>query len=77
METRKIPHMKKPNVEKALVRATKSVPAATRKPLIAKQPQSKQEAAVQAGMFLYTTDDWSMAYFNENDLHCMEREVFG
>jgi len=47
------------------------------KPAIAKQPQSKQQAAVQAGMFLYTNDAWSQRYFNKGDLRCMERELFG
>ena len=46
-------------------------------PLISKQPQSKQQAAVQHGMFLHTDDAWSLAYFNSNDLHCVERELFG
>ena len=44
---------------------------------MAKQPQSKQQAALQAGMFLYLNDNWSAAYFNSDDLHCMERELFG
>jgi hypothetical protein len=42
-----------------------------------KQPQSKQQAAVEHGMFLYTNDAWSLRYFDQNDLHCREREVFG
>ena len=49
----------------------------TEEPLIDKQPQSKQEAAVSAGMFLYTDDAWSLRYFDSNDLHCVERELFG
>ena len=47
------------------------------KPLVSTQPQSKQQAAVQSGMFLYTNDAWSQAYFDANDLHCVERELFG
>lgn len=46
-------------------------------PLIAKQPQSKQQAAVSGGMFLHTEDAWSLAYFDQNDLHCRERLLFG
>jgi hypothetical protein len=46
-------------------------------PPVTAQPQSKQQAAVQAEMFLYTDDAWSNAYFNEDDLHCMERKLFG
>ena len=32
---------------------------------------------VQAGVFLHTDDQWSLAYFNCDDLHCVERELFG
>jgi len=41
------------------------------------QPQSKQQAAKQAGVFLHTDDSWSLAYFDSKDLHCVERELFG
>lgn len=41
-----------------------------------RQPQSKSAAAVQAGMFLHTDDAWSLAYFDPNDLHCLERKLF-
>ncbi len=41
-----------------------------------KQPQSKQQAAVQAKMFLSTDDGWTKSYYDPNDLHCMERELF-
>ena len=44
---------------------------------IAKQPQEKQVAAVAHAMFLYTDDAWSLRYFDQNDLHFLEREVFG
>ena len=46
-------------------------------PLLAAQPQSAQAAAVQKGLFLYTDDSWSQDYFNKNDLHFIERELFG
>jgi hypothetical protein len=45
--------------------------------LINKQPQSKQQAAIANGMFLYVDDAWSLRYFDQNDLHFKEREVFG
>jgi hypothetical protein len=37
----------------------------------------KQDAAVAHAMFLATDDTWSQPYFNQNDLHFLEREVFG
>jgi len=46
-------------------------------PPLERQPQSKLQAAAQAGLFLYTDDGWSLAYFNSSDLHCEERELFG
>lgn len=51
--------------------------ASNSQPLVPKQPQSKQQAALQHGMFLYTDDAWSQAYFNNNDLHSVERALFG
>ena len=45
--------------------------------LITKQPEVKQEAAVAHGMFLYVDDAWSLRYFDQNELHFKEREVFG
>ena len=41
------------------------------------QPQSKSAAAQQAGMTLATNDKWSQAYWDPNDLHSKERELFG
>ena len=55
----------------------KASSSAKKKPLVVKQPQSKQNAATQAGIFLYTDDAWALAYFNADDLHCMERDLFG
>lgn len=46
-------------------------------PLVGKQPQSNQLAADQSGMYLHTDDAWSLAYFDQNDLHHRERELFG
>lgn len=45
--------------------------------VVNKQPQVQQQAAVAHGMFLYTDDAWSLRYFDPNDLHFKEREVFG
>jgi hypothetical protein len=47
------------------------------KRLIDRQPQIKEQAAVAHGMFLYTDDAWSLRYFDANDLHFKERELFG
>jgi hypothetical protein len=44
---------------------------------VARQPQVKQQAAVAHAMFLYTDDAWSLRYFDQNDMHFLEREVFG
>lgn len=41
------------------------------------QPQSKAQAAPAAGVFLHTDDAWSLAYFDPNDLHNLERKLFG
>jgi hypothetical protein len=57
--------------------APKASSAPTAKPLVAQQPQSKQQAALEAGMFLQTTDAWSETYFDPNDLHFLERQLFG
>ena len=46
-------------------------------PLVNQQPQSKQQAALAAGVFLQTTDAWSEAYWDPTDLHVLERELFG
>ena len=55
----------------------KAPSSTTKQPLVTQQPQSQQQAALQAGMFLYTNDAWSLAYFAPDDLHCMERELLG
>jgi hypothetical protein len=62
--------------------ATKPVTASAAKGkvsggVVAKQPQVKQDAAVAHAMFLATDDTWSQPYFDQNDLHFLEREVFG
>ena len=45
-------------------------------PKLKKQPQSQSQAAVAAAMFLSTTDTWIKPYFDSNDLHCIERQLF-
>ena len=40
-------------------------------------PALKTEAAVAAGWFLGTTDRWAKSYYDRNDLHCVDRELFG
>lgn len=39
-------------------------------------PASKTEAATGAGWFLSTTGDWAKPYFDENDLHFADRQLF-
>jgi hypothetical protein len=46
-------------------------------PPLQKQPQLPSQAAVRGGMFLFTDDKWSLAYFDSSDLHCEERVLFG
>ena len=72
--------MKKTSVKKAAKKTSKrqaDASATKSKPLIGKQPQSKEKAALQAGIFLYTNDIWAAAYFKDGDLHAVERELFG
>ncbi len=66
-------HTKRPSAK----RSPPSSGAGTSQPLVTADPVSKQQAAKQAGMFLYTDDSWSARYWNSNDLHCLERELFG
>jgi hypothetical protein len=44
-----------------------------------KQPKSasNRQLAASAGWFLSTTDKWVDPYYDKNDLHCMDRELFG
>jgi len=72
---------KKSTAKKAKTAAKKTTPASAEGKVssgkVAKQPQVKQQAAVAHAMFLYTDDAWSLRYFDQNDLHFLEREVFG
>ncbi|WP_211441203.1 phospholipase D-like domain-containing protein [Collimonas humicola] len=45
-------------------------------PAAAKMPVSKQQAAVAAGWFLSTTDNWAKPYFNPDDFHYTDRLLF-
>ncbi|MGA3263151.1 MAG: phospholipase D-like domain-containing protein [Terracidiphilus sp.] len=69
----------KPVPVKKAMAAKKSSAAKTPPPIprVDKQPRSKQQAAISAGMYLSTTDAWTAHYFDPGDLHCMERELFG
>jgi hypothetical protein len=59
--------------------ATKATAAkgSGRRTKVTEIPQSLEKAATQAGMFLYTNDAWSLRYFDPNDLHWLERQLFG
>ncbi|HEX5229958.1 MAG TPA: phospholipase D-like domain-containing protein [Bryobacteraceae bacterium] len=65
----------------AAPQSTKKTPAkkgaGSRTPKIKKQPRSKKQAAIAAGMFLSTDDSWTASYYDPKDLHCMERLLFG
>jgi len=72
--------MKKARKTKSAAKKAASGSAVTGKVsggVVEKQPQVKQQAALAHGMFLSTDDAWSLRYFDQNDLHCKEREVFG
>jgi hypothetical protein len=45
--------------------------------MVDKQPKVKEQAAVAHAMFLFVDDAWALRYFDKNDLHFLEREVFG
>ena len=68
---------KKKSPAKKTISSVKKAASMPKQHLVNKEPQSKQQAAVAHGMFLYTDDAWSLRYFDQNDLHCKEREVFG
>lgn len=64
----------KANGSAAKVNSTKGAQSG---PQVAQMPQSLDQAAKQAAMYLYTNDAWSLHYFDPNDLHYIERELFG
>ena len=55
----------------------KSTGPSAKTPLLTKEPQSKKDAALQKHIYLKTDDNWSNAYFDHNDLHFVERDLFG
>jgi hypothetical protein len=69
--------MKKSRARKARAAAKRATAPARKHRTLEQQPQNKQVAAEKAGMFLHTDDAWSAAYFNPDDLHNLERELFG
>jgi hypothetical protein len=74
--TKTRPKKSAPRKRAASVASTSAAaPPAQGEPLT-QQPQSKQQAAISSGMFLYTDDNWSLAYFADDDLHCLERQLF-
>jgi len=50
---------------------TKVKPSTTKTP-----PASKAQAAVDAGWFLSTTDQWAARYYNPRDLRSIDRQLF-
>jgi len=40
-------------------------------------PASLKDAATLAHWFLSTTDAWTKPYYDANDLHCADRQLFG
>jgi len=38
---------------------------------------TKQQSAASAGWFLSTNDKWTKPYFDPNDLHSVDRQLFG
>ena len=48
-----------------------------KKPATQLKSASKQDQAAKAGWFLSTSDKWVQPYFDPNDLHFVDRELFG
>jgi hypothetical protein len=44
---------------------------------VTKMPSSMTAAATSQGIYLYANDVWAQRYFDPNDLHSVERELFG
>ncbi|WP_395744510.1 phospholipase D-like domain-containing protein [Prosthecobacter sp.] len=60
---------------KAAGKVPKKATAATVK--AATKSSSKQHQAANVGWFLSTTSDWAQPYYDTNDLHCVDRLLFG
>jgi phosphatidylserine/phosphatidylglycerophosphate/cardiolipin synthase-like enzyme len=48
-----------------------------KKPATQVKAASKQDQAAKAGWFLSTSDKWVQPYYDPNDLHFVDRELFG
>ncbi len=59
-----------------LDRMPKAQAGKARGPRVRKLPQSKQQAAASAGWFLSTDDKWTNKYFDQKDLHSVDRQLF-
>jgi len=51
--------------------------AVAKKPATQLKSESKRDQAAKAGWFVSTSDKWVRPYFDPNDLHCVDRELFG
>jgi hypothetical protein len=69
--------VRKPNRAKKASTASAEAEGVISGGLVEKQPQQKEQAAVAQHMFLHDDDTWAKAYFDQSDLHFLEREVFG
>jgi len=60
-------------------KSTGKVPknASVEKVVTATKSPSKQVQAAAAGWFLSTTDRWVQPYYDSDDLHCVDRQLFG
>lgn len=68
MATKKVASKPKPSTA-----ATGTVKGTT----VMKMPQSMTAGAVSQGIYLYANDAWAQRYFDPNDLHSVERILFG
>lgn len=59
-----------------LDRSASGKPASKTKPKVKKTPTSKTQAAASAHWFLGTTDAWAQKYYDPNDLHSVDRQLF-
>jgi hypothetical protein len=44
---------------------------------VTKMPSSQTAGAAAQGIYLYANDAWAQRYFDDNDLHSVERQLFG
>jgi phosphatidylserine/phosphatidylglycerophosphate/cardiolipin synthase-like enzyme len=60
-----------------LDRMPKAPTAKGKKAVVTKTPASKPQAALDKGWVLSTDDKWAAKYFDPNDLHSVDRQLFG